>query len=337
VSLADLVKEGARQFTICNACRYCEGYCAVFPAMELRRRFEQRDVIYLANLCHDCRACYDACMYVPPHEFAVNVPAVLSAVRAETYRRYAFPSFMRDIAARGFARSFLLAMVGLVAVLGVVFAFGAPSALTSTGDGSPYRVLPYAAMVVSFLALSVAVVIAFVAGGATFWRDLGASGTALADTIAPLMAARDAATLRYFGGGRRLFHHLVFYGFLADFGATVSAALLQDVFGEPPPYPILSVPVLLGSLGGIGIVVGAVGLLRRTSDRGLIVTLLLVTVTGFLTLLLRSTTLAGPSLVVHLGTVVGFFLLMPYGKFVHFVYRYAALVRYDIESRGHRS
>ena len=37
----DLVKDGERQMTICNACRYCEGYCAVFPAMEQRRRFHQ--------------------------------------------------------------------------------------------------------------------------------------------------------------------------------------------------------------------------------------------------------------------------------------------------------
>ena len=32
----------ARQMSICNACRYCEGYCAVFPAMELRRTFARR-------------------------------------------------------------------------------------------------------------------------------------------------------------------------------------------------------------------------------------------------------------------------------------------------------
>ena len=25
--------EVQRQMTICNACRYCEGFCAVFPAM----------------------------------------------------------------------------------------------------------------------------------------------------------------------------------------------------------------------------------------------------------------------------------------------------------------
>ena len=71
----ELLKDAARQMTICNACRYCEGYCAVFPAMELRRTFTKADILYLANLCFDCRACYYACQYAPPHEFAVNVPS----------------------------------------------------------------------------------------------------------------------------------------------------------------------------------------------------------------------------------------------------------------------
>ena len=71
--------EARRVMTICNACRYCEGFCAVFPAMELRLEFAAGDLIYLANLCHDCGACYHACQYAPPHEFAVNVPAAFRA------------------------------------------------------------------------------------------------------------------------------------------------------------------------------------------------------------------------------------------------------------------
>ena len=78
---ADLVKDGARQMMICNACRYCEGYCAVFPAMELRRNFTKADLTYLANLCFDCRDCYYACQYAPPHEFAINIPKLMAQVR----------------------------------------------------------------------------------------------------------------------------------------------------------------------------------------------------------------------------------------------------------------
>ena len=55
---------------ICNACRYCEGFCAVFPAMTRRLEFAKADIHYLANLCHNCGACLHACQYAPPHEFA---------------------------------------------------------------------------------------------------------------------------------------------------------------------------------------------------------------------------------------------------------------------------
>ena len=52
--------EVARQLQICNACRYCEGFCAVFPAMTRRLEFAPADVHYLANLCHNCGACLHA-------------------------------------------------------------------------------------------------------------------------------------------------------------------------------------------------------------------------------------------------------------------------------------
>ena len=77
---------------ICNACRYCEGFCAVFPAMTRRLEFGRADIHYLANLCHNCGACLHACQYAPPHEFAVNVPQAMAKVRATTYSDYAWPA-----------------------------------------------------------------------------------------------------------------------------------------------------------------------------------------------------------------------------------------------------
>jgi citrate/tricarballylate utilization protein len=42
----------------------------------------------------------------------------------------------------------------------------------------------------------------------------------------------------------------------------------------------------------------------------------------------------GPLLALHLGVVFSLFITMPYGKFVHGIYRYVALVRYARERRA---
>jgi len=55
--------------------------------------------------------------------------------------------------------------------------------------------------------------------------------------------------------------------------------------------------------------------------------LFLTSLTGLLLLIFRETGAMGILLAVHLGIVVGLFITMPYGKFIHAAYRYAALVR----------
>jgi citrate/tricarballylate utilization protein len=136
-------------------------------------------------------------------------------------------------------------------------------------------------------------------------------------------------------------------GFVSAFAATVAAAIMQDLLGLRPPYPLWSPPVVLGTLGGAALIAGTTGLLllkwrsdRRPAsarmiagDYGFLATLDLVSVTGMLTLALRSTPVLGVVLVIHLGTLAALFLTMPYGKFVHFVHRCAALVRNGIETR----
>jgi citrate/tricarballylate utilization protein len=146
---------------------------------------------------------------------------------------------------------------------------------------------------------------------------------------------------------RRIFHHLTFYGFLLCFAATCVATLYQYGFNWLAPYPLFSIPVILGTLGGIGLVVGPIGLLALTAKRPTVLTdsahqpmnvafilmLLLVSVTGLLLLVLRDTAAMGILLAVHLGFVLGLFLSLPYGKFVHGLYRFLALVKYAGERR----
>src|SRR6266536_6007983 len=90
----DLVAKGQHVMTVCNACRYCEAYCPVFPAMEQRLTFAKADLAYLANLCHNCGECLYACQYAPPHEFGINVPRVMTELRLRSYEDYAWPRFL---------------------------------------------------------------------------------------------------------------------------------------------------------------------------------------------------------------------------------------------------
>jgi len=70
---------------------------------------------------------------------------------------------------------------------------------------------------------------------------------------------------------------------------------------------------------------------RSGMDVAFIVMLFLTGLTGMALLLLRDTSAMGPLLALHLGVVFSLFVTMPYGKFVHGLYRFVALVRYARE------
>ncbi|HEY8475785.1 MAG TPA: tricarballylate utilization 4Fe-4S protein TcuB [Chloroflexota bacterium] len=360
----DPIKEAERQMIICNACRYCEGFCAVFQAMELRRHFSRGDITYLANLCFDCRACYYACQYAPPHEFDINVPKTFAQVRAETYQRYSWPHILARLIG-GRVGTGVLTGVCVALVLGLVLLLQGPEVVFGVhlGEGAFFRVVPYMAMTAPALAITAYGLAVFAVGAIRFWRDTGGSLRELLDRRAFLRAARDAMGLRYLKGGgdgcnypdyrfshaRRIFHHLTFYGFLLDLASTTLAAIYHNIFHWEAPYPLTSPVVILGTVGGIMIMIGTVGLLRlkwrsdrepaeeqmTDLDEPFIVILFLTAATGMVVLALRETAAMGVALAVHLGVVAAFFFTAPYGKFAHVVYRYAALVRHAIEQRRH--
>src|SRR4029079_2627119 len=145
---------------------------------------------------------------------------------------------------------------------------------------------------------------------------------------------------------RRRFHHATFYGFVLCFASTAIAALYH-VLGLEAPYAVASVPVVLGTVGGIGVVTGTLGLLigartrdaaltdaaQRRLDRSFIVLLLLTGASGLLLLALREHLRVGRLLRVHLGLVLALFVTLPYGKFVHGIYRAIALAQHAREER----
>lgn len=352
--------EAGRVMTICNSCRYCEGLCAVFPAMELHRNFAPGTLSHLASLCHGCGACLDDCQFAPPHEFAVNVPRTMAALRRDSYAAHAWPR----IAAAGFTTGWKLnTLVVLLCVAGFMLAIlpSLPSgAAALSTPGAFYRLMPHEAMVTLFGLAFLYAVFAIAMGVRGFWHEAG-----VAPATSPLAVARamhDSVTLRYLDGGgagcpdaqdvprdhRRMFHHLVFYGFFLCFAATCVATLYHYVLNLEAPYPWTSAPVVLGTLGGLGLVVGAPGLLLekyrqqedladmagRGMDTAFVAMLFLLGLTGLLLEFLRATPAAGILLCLHLGVVLGFFLTMPYGKFIHGIWRFTALLRHAAERRA---
>jgi citrate/tricarballylate utilization protein len=141
----DHYEEAERLMTICNSCRYCEGLCAVFPAMELRRSFATAELDYLANLCHGCGACYVDCQFSPPHEFAVNVPKTLAEARAASYRSHAWPAFLRPMFDRN-GLAIATATAASVAAFILGFALWHDRAALFMRDGYFYRLMPHEAM-----------------------------------------------------------------------------------------------------------------------------------------------------------------------------------------------
>jgi len=346
-----ILDEADRLMTVCNSCRYCEGLCAVFPAMEMRRAFSDGDLNYLANLCHGCGACYVDCQFSPPHEFNVNVPQTLAIARAESYAAYAWPQALSGAFARnGLVISIVTALSMGAFILGFA-ALNDRSVLFGAHTGAFYKLMPHNAMAPLFSAAFLYAIFALVMSVRAFWRDIGPPIGGRADSRSIFQAMRDASELRYLHGGgvgcyneddkptdrRKLFHHLTFYGFLLCFAATSVATLYHYLLSREAPYPWWDLPVVLGTLGGIGLIIGPIGLFvakmrrdpalldgqRYGMDVGFIAMLFLTGFTGMLLLLLRDTAAMGPLLALHLGAVFALFITMPYGKFVHGIYRFA--------------
>ena len=350
--------EANRMLQICNACRYCEGFCAVFPAMTRRIEFTPSVVNYLANLCHNCGACLHACQYAPPHDFGVNIPRVMAQVRKETYITYAWPkSFGALYKSNGIG-------VSIAVSLSITF-FLLLSALLNDSlflgplDGNFYAVFSHNTMAVMFGVVFGFSLIAIAIGIVDFWKGISAG---VISASAAVEATHDALTLKYLGGGhgegcnneddafslwRKRFHHFTFYGFMLCFAATSVATIYHYFFGWYAPYALSSLPVILGTLGGIGLLIGPAGLLylnlqrnsahgdasQKPMDRAFIVLLFLISASGLLLLAYRDSAAMATLLAVHLGFVMGFFLTMPYGKFAHGIYRVAALLKNSIEKR----
>ena len=354
--------EVGRQMQICNACRYCEGFCAVFPAMTRRLEFGKADIHYLANLCHNCGACLHACQYAPPHEFAVNVPKAMAQVRGQTYVDYAWPPALGALYVRNGLTLSLALAGGLALFLMLAVALNGTLWGGQLG-GNFYKLFPHNLLVGMFAPVFLFAVLALTMGVRRFWRDVSpATGGAALSAPAAAEATDAVLRLKYLDGGhgdgcnneddsftrsRRRFHHFTFYRFLLCFAATSVATLYHYLFGWVAPYDLPSLPKLLGVPGGVSLMIGTAGLwhlnrqrhplhgdaAQKPMDLGFIALLFLTSASGLALWLGRGTPALALLLCIHLGAVMALFATLPYGKFAHGIFRTAALLRHAIEKR----
>jgi len=340
-------EEAVRQLSICNACRYCEGYCGAFKALTRYREFDQPTVSHLANLCHNCRGCYYACQYTEPHEFALNIPALLANVRADNWEQHIKPRWLALSMQRSVWPYVLLT---LLFVLLFAQGLGVP-----WGSKQPfYSSISHSVMVLVFAPLFLIPLVSLALGIRSYWRSVGASKLSLHDLSD---AFKSAATLRQLDGGqgqgcnyesedqfsskRRWAHQATMYGFLLCFASTSTATLYHYLMGWEAPYALFSVPKLLGVVGGVVLSIGTAGLaclkyqsnaqlgsMSRTAAEYVFIGLLFfVSTTGLLLYVFGGTTLASTWLIIHLAFVATFFVAIPYSKMAHGFFRMAALCR----------
>jgi len=347
-------EESIRQYMICNACRHCEGFCPVFDAMERRNFFEAKDIKFFSYLCHDCRDCFYACPYSEPHEYALNIPKINSSARVEIHKRETWPKPLTKILNGTYISGTVILAISAALLFSVVIFINGMQSLF-TPQTSVYSVVPYDLLVSVGMILGFYVLAMWLVQGAIFWKDIGGDRASLFNVKSHLLAIRDVLSHRWFKGGgvgcdyprevgsttRMVFHMSMFFGILLAILATSSAAYIQHIIGYFPPYPILSLPVLSGIIGGLMIIIGAFGFLymkhksdKRKADDTMIkmdywvVYLLMFTaITGMLSLITRTSSLMGFVFVIHLSFTGTLFLVAPYSKLNHIIFRYLALVK----------
>ncbi len=344
----DIVDDTRRQIEICNACRYCEGYCSVFPAITRHKTFSIADISQLANLCHNCRGCYYACQFTEPHEYAINLPKSFAQLRKASWQQHAWPGAFAHLFARN------ATVVCALLVLAIAFLFALISNTAASSGDDFYAYLSHTAMVALFLPAFILPCASVAISIRRYWRHIGGEPV---KTTHMRAAFASVARMKELSGGhgegcnfedtdkfsnrRRWFHQYTMVGFLACFVATSLGTIYHYALDYPAPYPLLSLPKLFGVLGGVALCFGTAGLLwlKRQSDTkpadeqstageyaftGL---LFAVSATGLLLYAATGNAAVSWLLPLHLGTVLAFFLLLPYSKMVHGFYRLAALIR----------
>jgi len=339
----------------CYQCATCSVVCElsegehVFPRKEmLWAQWGMKDRLIGDPdvwLCHQCNDCTLQC----PR--GARPGDVLAGVRSYVYEHFSFPKFMGKALSKPSALPMLL-LAPLAMYLVLLFVIHGPTLgfhLTNLKDVGYGEFLPHLWAEGLFFTGNILVFLFAAIGFLRFWNHMKKNNNGVAPPLisSVIGAIGDVLTHVRFSKcsqnkTRYTAHLLVFYGFMSAFvvGTIVGMAGILHLSFVPAPIPLLHPLKILAIGGGIAMIIGSwMQISRRLNktddvgadgyqDRLFLYMILLVAVTGLLTLFAR---LSGIDVlgyivyIIHLITV--FFLLwyMPYSKFAHMIYRFLAI------------
>src|ERR1700693_4023637 len=146
----------ARVFDLCHGCRLCFNLCPSFPTLFSFIDAKDGDVAALTDgerdqvvdECYQCKLCYVKCPYVPPHEWELDFPRLMSRVHA--VRQKEGVGVKERLTNQFLARTDALGRVSVAAAPVVKWATGTPGSLPrrvmekTVGMASERLLPPYA-------------------------------------------------------------------------------------------------------------------------------------------------------------------------------------------------
>ncbi len=343
-----LIEDAKKQLTICNACRYCEGYCAVWDAIEFKSVLNTDYIYHLANLCHDCRDCFYACPYnEPEHEFKLNIPKILGDVRSETYISYVKPKFMQFALQRPTLFTMISSAIAIVIVVlyaSLLFGFSKFSTLSMT------TIMPASLFERATVLLYFYLMVMWSWEGISYWSKISEKGHLT--FVGLLRGLYDVVLHTNFRGGgtgckvpeqnnryfRLTSHTLVFFGFLV---ALIAISFYPNIYGYTG---------ILYLIGSFALSTGTVGLFyihlvdKRSSrsekqssmDYPFTFLLFIVGITGIIIPISTDKSWFNWNFLIHDALIMVVFLIAPFSKFMHPVFRFVSLIKYRSDSSNIR-
>jgi len=345
-----VIASGGESLKKCFQCATCTVVCNLAPD---DNPFPRKEMIYaqwglkdrlISNpdiwLCHQCSDCTTYC----PR--GAKPAEVLSAIRRETIKHYAFPSFMGKAVSD---KRFLSLLFIIPAILLIIILSAMGNLKIPEGEIVFSKFFPILYIDIIFTSVLGFGVLAGIIGLRRFWNDInetvggGYARGNLKDSI--IATLREVITHSKFkkcivGRDRYLAHLLIFYGFIALGVTTALAVFYLYVLKIESPYPLTSPVKIIGTIGGLALFIGInLVVINRIKNAGslgigtyfdwlLIFIIYVVTLSGILSKMTRLAelpTLAYPIYFIHLVFVLSLFLYLPYSKLAHIFYRATAI------------